>query len=195
MHDEAIPPDVGVWLPSMAFALVALCLVNTSLLDLSLAHPANAAALVPDAAGLTNAIDFAGIIKKAGSKAIGGGVSGAAASLVQLMTLGWLRTTMNYQYRYGLSLKTALGQLYEEGGIPRFYQGLSVAAIQLPLARFADVAANAFMIAALNSFDSTRDLPLPLKSAVGSITAGAFRILLMPLDAVKTTLQVRLLSF
>ena len=39
----------------------------------------------------------------------------------------WLRTTMNYQYRYGTSTKEAMKKLYEEGGIARFYQGVPLA--------------------------------------------------------------------
>lgn len=164
-------------------AIVALCLLDAS--------PANAdvGALVD--VSLVKEIDVAGILQKAGRKAVGGGVSGAAASLVQLVTLMWLRTTMQYQYRYGLAFKETLEKLYKEGGIPRFYQGLSVAAFQLPLSRFGDVAANSFTLLALDSFESTRGLPLPLKSVFASIAAGAWRFVLMPLDAVKTTLQVR----
>jgi hypothetical protein len=141
-----------------------------------------------------SAIDAAAILQKAGKKAIGGGASGAAASLVQLVTLGWLRTSMNYQvhewrmvmiqwpppraeliqsngntktqpqYKNGGTLGETIGQLYREGGVGRFYQGLSVAALQLPLSRFGDVAANAFVLALLDSLDATRDLPIPLKT-------------------------------
>eukprot|EP00960_Hanusia_phi_P035703 751878-Hanusia_phi.AAC.6 len=42
----------------------------------------------------------------------------------QVFALLWLRTTMNYQYRYGGSMKQALLHLYREGGIPRLYAGL-----------------------------------------------------------------------
>ena len=37
----------------------------------------------------------------------------------QVLTLMWLRTTMNYQYRYGHSTREAIAILYKEGGIPR----------------------------------------------------------------------------
>ena len=39
------------------------------------------------------------IMQKAAKKAIGGGLSGALAGVIQVLTLMWLRTTMNYQYR------------------------------------------------------------------------------------------------
>ena len=53
----------------------------------------------------------------------------------------WLRTTMNYQYANGGTLTNALSTLYKEGGVPRFYRGVSFAIIQNPLSRFGDTAA------------------------------------------------------
>ncbi len=47
-----------------------------------------------------------------------------------------------------------------------------MAALQLPLSRFGDVAANAFVLALLDSLDSTRDLPIPLKTG-GSWCGGS----------------------
>jgi hypothetical protein len=35
------------------------------------------------------------------------GISGAAAMSINIATLMWLRTTVNYQYRYGVDMKTA----------------------------------------------------------------------------------------
>lgn len=194
---SSVPDTFLLWLdlliPGSCFALtlVALCLVDTAVMDCWPA-PANAAAVgvaITDMSSVKD-LDVSDILQKAGRKAIGGGLSGAAASLVQLVTLMWLRTTMQFQYRYGFSFKESLVKLYKEGGLPRFYRGLPVATLQLPLSRFGDVAANAFMLLALDSFDSTRGLPLPVKSIFGSLAAGAFRFMLMPLDAVKTSLQV-----
>ena len=76
------------------------------------------------------------IFQKAAKKAIGGGISGAIAGVIQVLTLMWLRTTMNYQYRYGTSTGVAMKTLYEQGGLGRFYQGLPWALLQTPLARF-----------------------------------------------------------
>lgn len=56
--------------------------------------------------------------------------------------------------------------------------------------RFGDTAANVGVLALLEAFESTKSLPLPVKSAAGSIAAGAWRIALTPIDAYKTTLQV-----
>ena len=46
-------------------------------------------------------IDTKAIFEKAGKKALGGGKAGAAAAVVQVCSLMWLRTSMNYQYRFG----------------------------------------------------------------------------------------------
>jgi hypothetical protein len=135
-------------------------------------------------------VDWSGILAKAGKKALGGGTAGASASVVQVLSLMWLRTTMNYQYRYGGNLPNALSKLWSEGGIPRFYQGLPFALVQGPLTRFGDTAANVGIIALLESLPQTKELPLPVKTACGSITAGLWRIFLMPVDASKTSLQV-----
>jgi hypothetical protein len=49
----------------------------------------------------------------------------------QVLSLMWLRTTINYQYRHGGTMVGALKVLYAEGGIPRFYKGLLPALIQV----------------------------------------------------------------
>ena len=64
------------------------------------------------------------------------GLAGAFAGSVQVVLLMWLRTTMSYQHKYGLSLKHSLRDLYKQGGIRRFYKGVEFAIIQAPLAKF-----------------------------------------------------------
>lgn len=59
--------------------------------------------------------------------AAGGGLAGAAAMVVQVLTLMPMRTIMNYQYRYGGGLKSAAVTLYEDGGFKRYYAGLTAA--------------------------------------------------------------------
>eukprot|EP00978_Attheya_sp_CCMP212_P003721 scaffold7909_cov42-Attheya_sp.AAC.5 len=137
-----------------------------------------------------SAVDLEGILKQASKKALGGGKAGAAAAVVQVGSLMWLRTAMNYQYRYGGNLQESLGILWKEGGVARLYQGLPFALVQGPLTRFGDTAANVGTLALLDSFTTTAGLPLPLRTAVGSITAGLWRIILMPIDTSKTTMQV-----
>jgi len=130
------------------------------------------------------------ILRNAGRKALGGGIPGAAAMGLQVLTLMWLRTTINYQYRYGTTTTEALKKLYSEGGVVRFYRGLGPALLQGPLSRFGDTAANAGILALLDGHENTRNLPVWMKTLAASASAGAFRILLMPVDALKTIMQV-----
>mmetsp|Transcript_554 Transcript_554/g.1037 ORF Transcript_554/g.1037 Transcript_554/m.1037 type:complete len:344 (+) Transcript_554:148-1179(+) len=130
------------------------------------------------------------ILKKAGNRALGGGLPGAAAMGIQVTSLMWLRTTMNYQYRHGTSTAEAMRTLYKEGGIRRFYRGYLPGIVQGPLSRFGDTAANAGMLSLLDSSPTTASLPIMVKTGAASISAGLFRIFLMPVDTVKTILQV-----
>ncbi|KAK9786993.1 hypothetical protein WJX73_004001 [Symbiochloris irregularis] len=66
------------------------------------------------------------VLKQAGKRALGGGLPGAAAMGIQVGSLMWLRTTVNYQYRYGTTTTDALKKLYAEGGIVRFYRGTTM---------------------------------------------------------------------
>jgi len=130
------------------------------------------------------------ILHAAGQRALGGGLPGAAAMFVQVLSLMWLRTTMNYQYRYGTSTSEAMKALYKEGGVRRFYRGVGPGLFQGPLSRFGDTAANAGMLSLLNSNPSTKDLPVAAKTGCASVAAGLWRVCLMPVDCMKTTLQV-----
>ena len=76
------------------------------------------------------------------------------------------------------------------GGIRRFYRGVGPALIQGPMSRFGDTAANSGMMALLNSYDNTKDLPVFAKTMCASAAAASWRICLMPVDTLKTMLQV-----
>ncbi|KAJ1438118.1 mitochondrial carrier domain-containing protein [Ochromonadaceae sp. CCMP2298] len=135
--------------------------------------------------------DVAAILNKAASKALNGGTAGASAAAVQVVTLMWLRTALNYQYRYGTSTREALSTLYAEGGVARLYQGLPFALVQGPLSRFGDTAANALLASLFDSLDPASAVyPLPLRTAAGSLAAGLWRVLLSPVDTAKTVMQV-----
>merc|ERR1711988_704280 len=105
---------------------------------------------------------------------------------INVLTLMWMRTIMNYQYRYGGTLGETVRKLYAEGGIPRFYRGLAPGLIQAPVSRFGDTAANDRALAALEH----TTLPTAAKTMVASACAAGFRVFLMPVDAWKTTKQV-----
>jgi Mitochondrial carrier protein len=114
-----------------------------------------------------------------------------AAMVIQVFSLMWMRTTINYQYRHGGTMVATLKKLYAEGGIARFYRGLLPALVQGPLSRFGDTAANAGMLALLDSYEAGAALPIFVKTVMASGAAAGFRIVLMPVDALKTTLQAR----
>jgi len=130
------------------------------------------------------------ILNKAAKSAIRGGTAGAAAMGANVACLMWMRTTVNFQYRNGTTFPTALKTLYADGGIPRFYRGVLPALFQGPLSRFGDTAANTGVLTLLNSMDSTKDLSVGIKTVAASGSAAMFRIFLMPIDTVKTTMQV-----
>lgn len=75
--------------------------------------------------GVSRSVDFdlAEALKRAG----GGGLAGALAMILQVLTLMPLRTIMNYQYRYGGTIKESVRNLYHDGGWKRYYAGLGAA--------------------------------------------------------------------
>ena len=124
-------------------------------------------------------------------EALEGGLSGALAMVVNIFMLLWLRTTMNFQYKHGGGFLAALAHLHKEGGVRRLYAGLIPALIQAPLARFGDTAANDGVRAALGVLEMTAAWPVGYVSVVCSLVAGLFRVVLMPLEVVKTSMQVQ----
>lgn len=130
-------------------------------------------------------------LKGALKRALGGGLSGAAAMILQVLLLMPIRTIMNYQYRHGTSTTTATKTLYRDGGIGRYYQGMGAALFQGPIARFGDTAANAGILALLQSNGFLKQLPSPIQTIFASACAAAFRMLLTPIDTLKTTLQAQ----
>jgi hypothetical protein len=135
-------------------------------------------------------VDMSEIIDKATKRALGGGLAGAMAMTLQVCTLMWMRTTMNYQYRHGTSTAQAMKILYKEGGVGRFYKGILPALAQGPLSRFGDTAANTGILTFLNANPSTREWDVGRKTAVASTAASLWRIFLMPIDTLKTSMQV-----
>ena len=83
----------------------------------------------------------------------------------------------------------AISVLFKQGGIPRFYQGVSFAIIQNPLSRFGDTAANTGVLAIMDVYFP--DAPMAVKTALASVGGATFRIGLTPIDTFKTTLQVQ----
>jgi len=124
------------------------------------------------------------ILKKSAQSAFRGGLAGAIAMVLQVVLLMWLRTVINWQYRYGGTIGEAFTALYAQGGIARFYQGAAFALLQGPLSRFGDTAANEGVKVLLSGYS------LSVVTFVASFTAALWRIILTPVDTIKTTLQV-----
>ncbi|KAJ8605163.1 hypothetical protein CTAYLR_000354 [Chrysophaeum taylorii] len=139
-------------------------------------------------------VDYASIASAAAKRAVGGGSSGALAGVVQVLSLMWLRTAMNYEYRYGgEGMVSTVRKLFEEGGIPRLYRGVGFALVQSPLSRFGDAGANAAvpaLLASLAEAGVVPALPLAASQAAASVAAASWRVAITPVDTVKTTLQV-----
>mmetsp|Transcript_5866 Transcript_5866/g.13993 ORF Transcript_5866/g.13993 Transcript_5866/m.13993 type:complete len:445 (-) Transcript_5866:85-1419(-) len=129
-------------------------------------------------------------LRSAAMHALGGGLAGGTAMVLQVSTLMWLRTAMNYQYRHGIGMVEAMRVLYAEGGVGRFYQGIGPALVQAPLARFGDTASNAGVLALMDQTEA-RFWPAWLKTLFASTLAAGGRIALVPVDTVKTIMQVQ----
>ncbi|GAX14602.1 hypothetical protein FisN_6Lh384 [Fistulifera solaris] len=130
------------------------------------------------------------ILISAGRRGLGGGIPGAIAGMIQVASLMWLRTISNYQYRYGTTFVQAFKTLMREGGIARLYRGFFFALIQAPLARFVSTAANDGVDSLMASLTYTQNWGPGRKTFVASIFVGFWRMILMPIDTMKTVLQV-----
>jgi len=123
-------------------------------------------------------------------KGLYGGSMGSLATFAQVGGLMWLRTTINYQYKHGGTFSNTFKLLYKQGGIPRFYRGVSVAIIQAPLSRFGDTAMNTGVLHYLNNNNSTKEWNMATKTFYCSLFSGLWRVNLMPIDTLKSSLQV-----
>ncbi|ODO03280.1 hypothetical protein I350_06130 [Cryptococcus amylolentus CBS 6273] len=170
--------------PSPLTPFKSSSLLHTTLTSLLSSLPLALALAIP-ARGISYDLNFD--LVSALKSAAGGGVAGAAAMVVQVLTLMPMRTVMNYQYRFGGGIKHATKTLYEDGGFRRYYAGLAAALFQGPLSRFGDTAANAGILALL----STLPWPILLKTIAASLASACFRMLLTPIDTIKTTQQTQ----
>ena len=140
-------------------------------------------------------VDMIKILENAKGKALRGGAAGAVAMLANVAALMWMRTTVNFQYKYGMTTTEAIKHIYNDGGrgvsgVLRFYRGVLPAMIQGPLSRFGDTASNEGAMAIMNNHPAFESTPTAVKSIGASAAAAGFRIFLMPIDCLKTTLQV-----
>lgn len=133
---------------------------------------------------------WSSVLQATKGAALKGGLFGAAAGTIQVVVLMWMRTIINYQYRYGVSLQEAAEALYKEGGIRRFYQGIGYAIIQNPLSKFGAIAANEGALQIISQLTGIENASPLLVSLLGSGLSVAWRLFLMPLETCKTIMQV-----
>jgi len=126
------------------------------------------------------------VVEYAFHKAIGGGTAGAIAMVMNVFLLMWIRTTISYQYKTGKSTADAFQTLYDEGGMGRFYQGLSWALLLAPLARFGETAANE----GVSALFAGSGCGTTVLTALAALCAAAWRIIISPIDMIKTEMQV-----
>ena len=106
--------------------------------------------------------------------------------ILQVILLMWLRTVVNYQYKTGVGIREAFRILYEEGGVWRFYRGVSLALVIAPISRFGDTAANE----GITDLFSSSGIPVWAVTGLAALAAAFWRIVITPIDTVKTILQV-----
>lgn len=123
-------------------------------------------------------------------KSIKSGTAGASAMAVQVCSLMWMRTAMNYQFKNGGNFVETLKILYQQGGVARFYRGLIPALMIGPISRFGDTAANMYAAEMSKSSDTLKHLPIFVQTSFGSVLAGFWRLSTLPIDAWKTSKQV-----
>lgn len=118
------------------------------------------------------------------------GVAGGSAMAIQVFSLMWMRTTMNYQFKNGGAFLETLKKLYSEGGLIRFYRGIVPALVIGPISRFGDTATNMLATTYFANSPTLKHFPIFVQTSLGSIMAGLWRLSTLPVDAWKTSKQV-----
>lgn len=106
------------------------------------------------------------------------------AMFVQVSLLYPIRTVINYQYTNGYSFSSSLKFLYKQEGIKRFYRGFIPGLIQGPLIKSGDLYINSYIKNNLHIDD------IVIKTFFSSIIGSGYRCFFIPIDTVKTSLQI-----
>lgn len=112
----APPANLSPFRAAVHFWLHYVALITSVTLAIAVAIPGR---------GVSYQTDFD--VKGALKSALGGGIAGAAAMIIQVLSLMPMRTIMNYQYRYGGGMVSSAKKLYSDGGYKRYYAGLGPA--------------------------------------------------------------------
>lgn len=116
--DKADSPVVVTVVDIATVAAVAVAVVSClGPLDSASAAATASASTELVAQSSAASVDVGAIFSKAGSRALGGGASGAAAAVVQVLSLMWLRTTMNYQVSRLRLFSCVVGKIYALSGL------------------------------------------------------------------------------
>mmetsp|Transcript_13481 Transcript_13481/g.29280 ORF Transcript_13481/g.29280 Transcript_13481/m.29280 type:complete len:297 (-) Transcript_13481:1191-2081(-) len=126
-----------------------------------------------------------GDVSAKAARAVRDGYAASMASIVSVFLLMWLRTAMSYQHVNGVTMSEAIQQLYNDGGIKRFYKGLIPALCMMPLSRFGDIFSNEVAREFLSE-----SYPAAVVTMFASSMAAVWRIFISPADTVKTMMQV-----
>lgn len=123
-------------------------------------------------------------------KAVESGVAGSQAMMVNVTTLMWLNTIVNYQYYHGTHMKDSIETLYRNGGIRRFYTGFIPTLMHGSTSRFCD-----FYSHSLSKHICQECLSVSTDSTLNSVILSAgissgFRSILTPLETVKLIYQI-----
>jgi len=106
------------------------------------------------------------------------------AMLIQISLLYPIRTVINHQYTNGDTFLSSVKNLYKKEGIKRFYRGYIPGLVQGPLIKSGDLIINSHIINNLNTND------IMIKTFFSSIIGSGFRCFFIPIDTVKTSLQI-----
>lgn len=131
------------------------------------------------------ALNKLGGVSAKAARAVRDGYAASMASIVSVFLLMWLRTAMSYQHVKGVTMSQAIQQLYNDGGVPRFYKGLIPALCMMPLSRFGDIFSNEVAREFLQD-----SFPAAVVTVFASSMAAGWRILISPADTTKTMMQV-----
>lgn len=101
-NESGHPHFQDVTLAALTLALAALLAPPDAI-----AASTTSVELVVQTSASAASVDVAAIFAKAGKASVGGGASGAAAAVVQVLSLMWLRTAMNFQVWTYFALRRA----------------------------------------------------------------------------------------
>jgi len=112
------------------------------------------------------------------------GIAGSKAMLINVTSLMWLNTVTNNQYCKGDTMSNTLKNLYRQGGIGRFYNGITPTLLHGCTSRFGDVYSHTMMK------DISDNKNVFVDTIVSATMSSTFRAILTPVETWKVFKQV-----